>query len=237
MSLLRFAARSMLASFFVVNGAKAIANPEPLVGEAEPLAASFVPLAQRVAPPSLAHYIPSQTTTLVRVTGAAQVVGGLMLATGFGRRIGAGLLGVSLVPHVIASRPSKQSTPEERKIAKAHLQRNVALLGGVILAALDTEGKPDLAWLAADRKKKVTAEAGRASKHVAASAKRTSAAVAASGGRTSRRAKREARRLAKRVGREAAGAKKSLAKDLELAKKNAQLAAVKAQRDLGAALS
>ena len=53
MSLLRFAGRTMLASFFVVQGAKAVINPEPLVADADPLAKAFVPLAQKVAPQRL----------------------------------------------------------------------------------------------------------------------------------------------------------------------------------------
>src|SRR5665811_2174009 len=114
MSLLRFAGRTMLASFFVVQGAKAVINPEPLVADADPFARAFVPLAQKVAPPSVAGYLPEDTKTLVRITGAAQIVGGLMLATGIGRRLGAGVLGLSMVPHVIASRPTKNSTAEER---------------------------------------------------------------------------------------------------------------------------
>ena len=65
MSLMRFAARSMLARFFVVQGAKAVVHPEPLVADAEPIARSFVPLAQRVAPASLAGYVPDDTKTLV----------------------------------------------------------------------------------------------------------------------------------------------------------------------------
>ena len=41
----------MLASFFVVQGAKAVMNPEPLVADADTLAKAFVPLAKKVAPP------------------------------------------------------------------------------------------------------------------------------------------------------------------------------------------
>ena len=44
MSLLRFVARSMLASYFVVNGVKALRHPEEFVADAQPLADKVLPL-------------------------------------------------------------------------------------------------------------------------------------------------------------------------------------------------
>jgi uncharacterized membrane protein YphA (DoxX/SURF4 family) len=248
MSLLRFAGRTMLASFFVVNGAKAVANPEPLVSSAEPLAKAFVPLAQKVAPPTVANYIPEDTRTLVRLTGVAQVLGGLMLATGIGRRLGAGLLGASMIPHVLASRPGKLSTPEERQIAQSQLLRNVALLGGAILASLDTQGKPDLAWLAADRKQRLSASAERATKSLTREARRTADGLSkdavrttedmAKGfGRTARTLRREAAIAKKTVAREAKVAQKAMKRELKLAGAQARLQVQGAQNALGDALS
>jgi uncharacterized membrane protein YphA (DoxX/SURF4 family) len=226
MSLLRFAGRTMLASFFVVQGAKAVMNPEPLVADADPFAKAFVPLAQKVAPPSVAGYLPEDTKTLVRITGVAQVVGGLMLATGIGRRLGAGVLGLSMVPHVIASRPSKGSTAEEREIAKSHLLRNIALLGGAILASLDTQGHPSLAWLADDRRQRLAGDAERTAKHLTGSAKRTGRGVA-----------KKARRAAERAAKDAQHAKKSVTRELKLAGSEAKSQVAGAQRRLEHALS
>ena len=226
MSLLRFAGRTMLASFFVVQGAKAVMNPEPLVEDADPFAKAFVPLAQKVAPASVAGYLPEDTKTLVRITGAAQVVGGLMLATGIGRRLGAGVLGLSLIPHVIASRPTKNSTAEEREIAKSHLLRNVALLGGAILASLDTQGRPSLAWLADDRRQRLAGDAERTAKHLTGSAKRTGRGVAKS-----------ARKAAERAAKDAQHAKKSVTRELKLAGSEAKSQVAGAQRRLEHALS
>ena len=225
MSLLRFAGRTMLASFFVVQGAKAVMNPEPLVADADPFAKAFVPLAQKVAPASVAGYLPEDTKTLVRITGAAQVVGGLMLATGIGRRLGAGVLGLSMVPHVIASRPLKSSTAEEREIAKSHLLRNVALLGGAILASLDTQGRPSLAWLADDRRQRLAGDAERTAKHLTGSAKRTGRGVA-----------KKARKTAERAVRDAKVAKRSVTRELKLAGGEARSQVVGAQRRLEHAL-
>ena len=226
MSLLRFAGRTMLASFFVVQGVKAVLNPEPLVADADPFAKAFVPLAQKVAPPSVAGYLPEDTKTLVRITGAAQIVGGLMLATGIGRRLGAGVLGLSMVPHVIASKPSKNSTAEEREIAKSHLLRNVALLGGAILASLDTQGRPSLAWLADDRRQRLATDAERTAKHLTGTAKRTGHGVA-----------KEARRAAKRAAKDARYAKNTVTRELKLAGSEAKSQVAGAQRHLEHVLS
>lgn len=226
MSLLRFAGRTMLASFFVVQGAKAVINPEPLVADADPLAKAFVPLAQKVAPASVAGYIPEETKTLVRVTGAAQVVGGLMLATGIGRRLGATVLGLSLVPHVIASRPSKGATSEERQIAQSHLLRNVALLGGAILASLDTQGRPSLAWLADDRRQRLTSEAERTANQLSGTAKRTGRGLAKS-----------AKRAAEQAAKDAKTTRKALSRELKLASSQAKLQVAGAQRQIEHALS
>lgn len=160
MSLLRFAARTMLASFFVVNGVKAIRNPEPLVPAAEPIATTLLPLAEKVLPPEAAAYLPEDTRGAVRLTGFAQVVGGLSLATGIGRRWGAAVLAATMVPHVLASNPAGASGAE-REVARALLLRNVALTGGVLLASADTEGRPNLAWRARAQKEAIERGAER----------------------------------------------------------------------------
>lgn len=149
----------MLASFFIVNGAKAAAKPDQLVADADPIARKVVPLVQQVAPPSVANYVPRDTRQLVRITGAAQVLGGLGLATGLGRRASAALLSASMVPHVLASRPGKGATAEQKTAARSVMLRNVALLGGALIASQDTQGKPSLAWRASHEARQLSKEA------------------------------------------------------------------------------
>jgi uncharacterized membrane protein YphA (DoxX/SURF4 family) len=227
----------MLASFFVVQGAKAVMNPEPFVADAEPVAKAFVPLAQKVAPASVAAYVPDDTRMLVRITGIAQVVGGLMLATGLGRRLGATILSLSMVPHVLASRPSKAATAEEREIAKSHMLRNVALLGGAIIAAQDTQGRPSIAWLADDRRQRLTTDAGRTAKQLSGSAKRAGKGVVKEAKRTGRGVAKEARRAAERAAKDAQYATKSVSRELKLAGTEAKSQVAGAQRRLEHALS
>ena len=149
MTLFHAASRTMLASYFVSSGIKAVRHPELLVPAAEPVADRMVPLAKKYAPAQVAGYVPEDTKTLVRVNGAAQVLGGLALATGKGRRLGAVVLAASLVPSTLARHPFwTRTTTEEKAQDRAHFVKNVSLLGGVLLAATDTEGKPSLAWRA-----------------------------------------------------------------------------------------
>lgn len=159
MSLIRAAGRTMLASFFVVNGAKSALKPEPLVADAEPIVAKAVPLAQRVAPASVSPYIPEDTKTLVRLNGAAQVAGGLGLASGIGRRGASALLAASMVPHVLASKAGKDASPAERTAARSTLLRNVALLGATLIASQDTQGHPSLAYRAQQQQRALSKQA------------------------------------------------------------------------------
>ena len=115
MTLLRAVARTMLASYFVSSGIKAIRDPEALVPAAEPLVDRVVPLIKEYTPEQVASFVPENTATLVRLNGAAQLVGGIALATGKGRRLGALLLAGSLLPSTIAKHPFwTVQDPEER---------------------------------------------------------------------------------------------------------------------------
>lgn len=173
MSLLRAIPRTMLASYFVAAGIKAIRDPESLVPAAEPLVDRVVPLVKEYTPEQVAGYVPENTVTLVRINGIAQVVGGAALATGKGRRLGALLLAGSLIPSTIAKHPFwTVQDPEERVQERTHFLKNVSLLGGVLLASQDTEGKPSLAWRAQKGGESIAKESRRASRKLAKSTNR-----------------------------------------------------------------
>lgn len=188
MSLLRFAGRSMLASFFVVNGFKSATKPDDLVAAAEPIAQKIVPLAQRVAPPSVANYIPTETKTLVRLSGVAQVLGGLGYALGIARRPSSAMLAACMVPHVLTAKPDKSASAEERAAGKSIMLRNVALLGAVLVASQDTEGKPSLGWRAKDQQKHISKAASQQKKELEKSA-----------GDLSKKSKKKCKKAAKSV--------------------------------------
>jgi uncharacterized membrane protein YphA (DoxX/SURF4 family) len=148
MTLLRAGYRTMLASYFISSGVKAVRNPAPLAPLAQPLAEKIVPLVKKYAPAEVAGYVPEDPTTLVRLNGALQIAGGLALATGRGRRVGALLLAGSLIPSTLAKYPFWSQSGEEAAASRSHFAKNVSLLGGVLLASRDTEGKPGIAWRA-----------------------------------------------------------------------------------------
>lgn len=180
MSVLRFVARSMLASYFVINGVKALRHPEEFIEAAQPVADAVLPTVNSVLPESVRGYLPEDTAGFVKCTGIAQIAGGLSLATGFGRRLGAGVLAATMVPHVLASNPFR-AKGAERQVAQALLSKNVALLGGVLLASQDTQGRPSLAWkvrtqkeLAARRKAELEREARATAADAARAAKKQS---------------------------------------------------------------
>jgi uncharacterized membrane protein YphA (DoxX/SURF4 family) len=170
MTLLRAGARTMLASYFIVNGVKAVRNPDPLVPAAEPVADRVVPLVKKYAPQQVATVVPEDTASLVRANGAAQVLGGLALASGKGRRLGALLLAGSLVPSTLAKHPFWTRTdPEERALDRSQFLKNVSLLGSVLLAAGDTEGRPSLAYRAQKGGHSIAQETRKARKSLAKS--------------------------------------------------------------------
>lgn len=169
-----------MASVFVVNGIKAIRDPESLVPAAEPFTDKVVPLAKKYAPAQVATTIPDDTITLVRLGGALQTSGGLALATGKGRRAGAAMLALALVPQLLASNPLRRGlTSEEKQQSRSTLLRDLGLLGGVLIAAQDTEGRPSLAWRAhaggeriADKSRKMQRQISKDARKAAKDAKK-----------------------------------------------------------------
>ena len=127
--------------------------------------------------------MPEDTVTLVRINGIAQVLGGAALATGKGRRLGALLLAGSLVPSTIAKHPFwTVQDPEERAQDRTHFLKNVSLLGGVLVAAQDTEGKPSLAWRAQKGGEVLAKDARKASKKLTKSTSRVAGECRRAGG-------------------------------------------------------
>ena len=241
MSLLRAIPRTMLASYFVAAGIRAIRDPESLVPAAEPLVDRVVPLLKEYTPEQVAGYVPENTVTLVRLNGIAEVLGGAALATGKGRRLGALLLAGSLIPSTIAKHPFwTVQDPEARAQDRSHFLKNVSLLGGVLLAAQDTEGKPSLVWRARKGGETIAKETRRASKkltkgssnvadtasELAEAAVATGVALAEALGDSSRKVQRKAARQLKEAKAVAAHtaeeAQEAAAKAAKRAKKEAK---------------
>lgn len=183
MTLLRAASRTLLASYFVSSGVKAVRNPDALVEAAQPVADRLVPLLKKYAPAQVAGVVPDDTKTLVRVNGAAQIFGGLALATGKGRRLGALVLAASLVPSTLAKYPFwTRDDAIEKAADRSHFSKNVSLLGGVLLAAGDTEGKPSLVWRAQKGGQSIAKDTRKVTKKLGKRTGRSSSGLAKSAG-------------------------------------------------------
>lgn len=138
----RTVARTLLSTIFVVSGARAVANPEPYVDRAKRVTDQIAPLVSGVH-----EGIPTEAKSMVRANGAAQVIGGLLLATGHFTRPAAALLAGTLVPTTIAGHPFwEHEDLAERRAHQVHFMKNLGLLGGLLLAAADTQGRPGLGW-------------------------------------------------------------------------------------------
>ena len=186
----------MLAAVFVINGAKAIRNPDALAARAKPFADQVVPPLKRFAPAPIADRVPDDARTLVRINGAIQLLGGLALATGKGRRTAALTLAATMVPATLAGHAWwEEDDPAQRTIHQAHFLKNVGLTGGLLLAAVDTEGKPGLAW----RARHGASDARHASTWVRRAARREARIAARTAKREARMAARTARLEAKLV--------------------------------------
>src|SRR5215203_7021052 len=87
MTLVRLAARPLLASMFVAGGLDALRNAGKRADAAEPVTDRLAPLLQKVFP-----QLTDDPTQLVRINGAAQVGAGLLLASGRCPRLSATVL-------------------------------------------------------------------------------------------------------------------------------------------------
>ena len=160
MSFVRFLARPMLASSFVLAGMDKLKN-------ADDTATQLSPLLRRAA-----ESLPFQADekVLARVIGGTQVGAGVCLALGKASRLAATVLAViSALNGYVEWRSADISSKEGRDARRKQLLKNVSLTGGVLLASVDTAGKPSLAW----RAEHLAADARKTTEHLAADARKT----------------------------------------------------------------
>ncbi|GIE96489.1 DoxX family membrane protein [Paractinoplanes rishiriensis] len=145
----RTAARAMLASIFVAGGIRVLLNPDASAATARRVTDRVGPLLEKVDP-----RIPTDARSLVRIKAVSDVAAGLALATGHFTRPAAALLAAGLVPATVAA-------------GRQDALRNLGLLGGLLLAAVDTEGRPGLRYRtshAVDRSQRSMRRAVRSAK-------------------------------------------------------------------------
>ncbi|MFG2987382.1 DoxX family membrane protein [Streptomyces sp. NPDC048258] len=138
MAALRKLVRPLLATPFITGGLRTLGQPEAVGEVAQPVVRA---VGKRV--PVLA----GDPLQLVRVTSTIQAAAGLLFATGRAPRLAALTLAATLVPTSLTAHAfGTVEDLEERARQRAHFLTDLSALGGLLIAAADTHGKPSLAY-------------------------------------------------------------------------------------------
>ncbi len=134
----------MLAATFISRGVEALRSPKPAADAARPALDELSKLPDPVGP-----NVPTDAETVVRVTAAVQIGAGLLLSTGRLPRLSATALALSVVPSSLGAHAFwAESDPSRKAQERRAFIADVSLVGGLIIAAVDTEGRPSLGWRA-----------------------------------------------------------------------------------------
>jgi len=132
----------MLSAAFIARGVEALASPKPAADAARPALDGLSKL-----PDPVGAKVPANAETVARATAAAQIGGGLLLASGKLPRLASAALALSVVPGSLGAHTFWQETDPQRKADERRaFLTDISLIGGLIIAAVDTEGKPSLGW-------------------------------------------------------------------------------------------
>ncbi len=125
---LRPAARILTGSTYALLGFDALQAPGARVDQAAEVLAAI----RKMVP------LPADDELVVRGNAAVQVVAGTMLALGWAPRLSALALAGSLVPTTLAGHSYwAEEDPVARKLQRIQFHKNLAMIGGLLFAALD----------------------------------------------------------------------------------------------------
>ncbi len=174
MTLARRIARPLLAGYFIYRGVQLLRNPEQGMASAQRLNQTVANVSGDN--PAL-HVEPS---TLVKLTGAVQVVCGSVIALGKHSRPAALTLAAITVPYAVSDFPFwEQEDPQLRDEQLTGLLADLSMVGGLLLAAVDTSGKPSLGWRARRAARELPQTTGSTWRHARREAKLASYAAKA----------------------------------------------------------
>ena len=151
--LIRRVARPMLATTFIARGVESLRSPKPAADAAKPTLEGLAKLPDPVGP-----NVPTNAETVAKVTAGVQVGAGLLLATGKLPRLASAALAFSVVPGSLGAHAFwNESDPERMASERRAFLADLSLIGGLIIASVDTEGRPSLGWRGRRAAKKVSA--------------------------------------------------------------------------------
>lgn len=143
--MIRKLARPMLASVYVIDGVETVVNPSSRRESAE----SVLKKVRSVVPAPYRSYLPSSPETAAQVAGGVKAGAGSLFALGRAPRTAATLLALTAVPSLIGRHAFWEATSDEEKARRRNgAVTDAALLGGILLATVDTDGNPGLQWRA-----------------------------------------------------------------------------------------
>ncbi len=140
--LVRRVARPLLSAVFIGQGIESLRRPEQAAETARPAAEGL----QKI-PQTASSKVAQDPLTLARVTAGVQIGGGLLLASGRLPRLASAALAAAVVPgslggHLFWTETDPQAKAQQRR----DFLTDLSLLGGLMIASVDTEGKPSLGW-------------------------------------------------------------------------------------------
>ena len=136
----------MLAAQFIQGGISALRAPEGHAAAARPVLEAVAPAVDKAIEIAPVQHRPDDVT-LIKIDGAVKIVAGTLLAFGKFPRLASTTLAASLIPTTLAGhRFWEETDPQRKREQQIHFLKNASLLGGLLIAAADTEGKPSIAW-------------------------------------------------------------------------------------------
>ena len=183
--LVRRIARPLLAAPFIYGGISTLRKPQDRVPGARPVVEKIAETADKQLPVQ----VPKDVEQWVKADAAVKVVAGTLFGLGRFPRLTALVLAGSIVPTTLAGHRFWEHTdPTERFGQISNFLKNAGLLGGLLLAAVDTEGKPSVGY-----------RARRAARKAADSTEKSFERAQKRAAKAQKRAKKAAKKQAKRA--------------------------------------
>jgi uncharacterized membrane protein YphA (DoxX/SURF4 family) len=140
--LIRRIARPLLSAVFIGQGVDSLLHPRSAAEAAAPTVDGL-----RALPDPVGSNVPADAQTFAQINAAVQIGGGILLATGKMPRLASAALAFTVLPANLGAHMFWNETDPQRKAEKRQdLLTDLSLLGGLMIAAADTEGKPSLGW-------------------------------------------------------------------------------------------
>jgi uncharacterized membrane protein YphA (DoxX/SURF4 family) len=140
--LVRRIARPLLSAVFIGQGVDALRSPQQAADTARPTLEGLKKL-----PDPAAAKVPSDPEAVARINAVVQIGGGLLLASGKLPRLASAALACTVIPgslggHLFWTEPDPARKAQQRR----EFMTDLSLIGGLMIASVDTEGKPSLGW-------------------------------------------------------------------------------------------